>query len=68
MILEALLRRAGSTVSKEALLESCYGFGDEVNLSAVEVIVHRLRRKLEHSRIGIKTLRGLGYLLREEKP
>ena len=68
VILEALLRRAGSTVSKEALLECCYGFGDDVNLSAVEVIVHRLRRKLENRRIGIATLRGLGYVLREEKP
>ena len=67
VVLEALIRRAGATVSKETLLESCYGFGDEVNLSAVEVIVHRLRRKLEHRRIGIATLRGLGYVLRQEK-
>lgn len=65
-MLEALIRRAGTTVSKDALLESCYGFGDEVNLSAVEVIAHRLRRKLEHSSIAIATLRGLGYVLRQE--
>ncbi|MEO5619909.1 MAG: response regulator [Cypionkella sp.] len=68
VILEALIRRAGATVSKETLLESCYGHGDDVNLSAVEVIVHRLRRKLEHSQIGIATLRGLGYVLRQNKP
>lgn len=68
VILQALIRRAGATVSKETLLESCYGHGDDVNLSAVEVIVHRLRRKLEHSRIGIATLRGLGYVLRQDKP
>jgi two-component system response regulator TctD len=67
-ILETLLRRAGTTVSKEALLESAYGFDDDVNLSAVEVHVHRLRKRLEHSSVSIATLRGLGYLLRLEAP
>ena len=63
-LLEALLRRAGTTVSKEMLLESSYGFGDEVNLSAIEVLIHRLRKKIENSGVAIVTLRGLGYLLR----
>ena len=63
-LLEALLRKAGTTVSKEMLLESSYGFNDEVNLSAIEVHIHRLRKKLEHSGVSIATLRGLGYLLR----
>lgn len=66
-ILEALLRRAGATVSKEALLESTYGFDDDVNLSAIEVHVHRLRKKLEGSGVAIATLRGLGYLLRLDR-
>ena len=65
-ILEALLRRAGSAVSKEALLESTYGFDDEVNPSVIEVVVHRLRKKLEGSTVSIATLRGLGYVLRAE--
>jgi len=63
-ILETLLRRAGAAVSKEVLLESTYGFADEVNLSAIEVNIHRLRKKLEPSEVSIATLRGLGYLLR----
>jgi two-component system response regulator TctD len=67
-VLEALLRRAGSTVSKETLLESVYGFEDEVNLSAIEVHVHRLRKRLENSTVTIATLRGLGYLLRQGQP
>ena len=67
-VLETLLTRAGSTVSKEALLEKTYGFADEVNLSAIEVHVHRLRKKLENSGVSVATLRGLGYLLRLEKP
>ncbi|MEO8883399.1 MAG: response regulator [Devosia sp.] len=67
-ILETLLRRAGAAVSKEALLESAYGFEDEVNLSAIEVNIHRLRKKLEASEVSIATLRGVGYLLRLETP
>ncbi len=67
MILEALIRRAGEVVSKEVLLERCYGYGDDVNLSAIEVIVHRLRRKLEQTGIAIATLRGLGYVLRQAR-
>ncbi len=67
-LLETLLRRAGATVSKEALLERSYGFGDDVNLAAIEVQVHRLRKKLENSGVSIVTLRGLGYLLRLDPP
>jgi two-component system, OmpR family, response regulator TctD len=63
-LLETLLRRAGTTVSKETLLERSYGFGDDVNLAAIEVHVHRLRKKIENSGVSIITLRGLGYLLR----
>lgn len=63
-LLEVLLRSAGSTVSKAALLESLYGFDDDVDLAAIELNVHRLRKKLEGSGVAIATLRGLGYLLR----
>lgn len=67
-ILETLLRRAGKTVSKEALLDAAYGHGEEVSPAAIEVAVHRLRRKLEGTSVGIATLRGFGYILRTETP
>lgn len=67
-ILEALVRRGGLAVSKEALLDSAYGFDDEVNPAAVEVIMHRLRRKLEGAAVSIATLRGFGYILRLDAP
>jgi two-component system response regulator TctD len=65
-VLETLVRRSGRPVSKEALLEGTYGFDDEVNAAAIEVHVHRLRRKLEGSPVAIATLRGLGYMLKLE--
>lgn len=67
-VLETLMRRAGMTVSKEALLEGAYGFEDEVSPAAVEVVMHRLRRKLAGSAVEIATLRGFGYILRRTGP
>lgn len=63
-VLEALIRREGQAVTKEWLLETTYSFDADVNPSAVEVIVHRLRKRLEGSNLTIVTVRGLGYLLR----
>lgn len=64
--LEILLLRAGRVVSKDHLAERLYGWGDEVGDNAIEVGIHRLRKKLEPLGINIRTVRGLGYLL--EKP
>ncbi|MCW5624482.1 MAG: response regulator transcription factor [Burkholderiales bacterium] len=62
-VLETLARRAGRVVSKEQLLESLTGWDDDVGLNAIEVYVHRLRKKLEPAGVDIRTLRGLGYLI-----
>lgn len=64
-VLEVLLLRAGRVVSKDQLAEHLYGWGEEVGPNAIEVYVHRLRRKLEHANISIRTIRGLGYLWRK---
>lgn len=63
-VLEVLLRTAGATVSKETLLEAAYSQDDEVNPAAIEVIIHRLRKRLDGQSVTIATLRGLGYILR----
>lgn len=65
-VLEVLLLRAGRLVSKDQLVEHLCGWGDEVSTNAIEVYVHRLRKKLEPLGIHIATLRGLGYCI--EKP
>ncbi|MBX9964833.1 MAG: response regulator transcription factor [Burkholderiales bacterium] len=62
-VLELLARRAGRVVSKEQLVESMTGWDEDVGTNAIEVYVHRLRRKLEPAGVNIRTLRGLGYLI-----
>ncbi|MEZ2223140.1 response regulator [Rhizobium sp. RCC_161_2] len=63
-VLELLVMKAGTTVTKTALSESVFGFDDLADTSAIEIYVHRVRKKLEGSAVQIATLRGLGYLLR----
>ncbi|MBZ0097206.1 MAG: response regulator transcription factor [Sulfuricella sp.] len=62
-VLEILLARVGKVVSKEQLLERLYGHDEEASSNAIEVYVHRLRKKVEAAGITIRTIRGLGYLL-----
>lgn len=63
-LLETLLANRGRVVAKERIFERMFAFNeDEVGLNAVETYVGRLRRKLDGSRVSIRTLRGLGYQL-----
>jgi DNA-binding response OmpR family regulator len=68
-VLEHLLRRSGRVVAKALLEENLYGLSQEVGSNAVEVYVHRLRRHLAEvgASVQIHTLRGVGYLIAEEK-
>lgn len=62
-VLEVLIARAGKPVSKAVLSEQLCSLDDAVSAEAIEIYVHRLRKRLEGSATGIRTLRGLGYLL-----
>ena len=62
-LLEVLLQRAGRLVSKDQLVERLCEWGDEVSNNAIEVYVHRLRKKIEQGNVRIATVRGLGYCL-----
>jgi DNA-binding response OmpR family regulator len=68
--LELLIRRVGRVLTKAAFEEALYGFGEEVSTNAIEVLIHRLRKKLTAAGAEreIHTLRGLGYLLAEPRP
>ena len=63
-VLEALLQRPGSVLSRAQLEDRLYGWGDAVESNAVEVYVHGLRRKLGSD--VIRTLRGVGYFVPKE--
>lgn len=62
-IFEVLLHHFGRAVSKDQLLERLYGYDDAASSNAIEVYVHRLRKKLEKSGMTVRTLYGRGYQL-----
>jgi two-component system OmpR family response regulator len=62
-VLELLMMREGRVVSKEHMVNHLYGWGDEVGPNAIEVYVHRIRKKLEPLGCEIRTVRGMGYLM-----
>lgn len=62
-VLECLLERRGRIVSKAVLTDHVYGVGADVDNTAVEPHVSRLRRRLTGYGVTIKTARGLGYML-----
>jgi len=65
-LLEVFLTRAGRLVSKDQLVNHLCEWGEGISGNAIEVYVHRLRKKLEPGGVRILTVRGLGYSL--EKP
>lgn len=67
LVLQMLMRRAGRTVLRRMLEEAVYGFDDEIQSNALDSHVSRLRRRLSDAgaRVTIHTIRGLGYLLRQ---
>ena len=64
-VLEVLMTRCGKTVGKQALADSLSTIDNDIAPQAIEVYIHRLRKKLEPSDAAIINLRGLGYLLKQ---
>ncbi len=65
-LLELLMRNRGRAVSRDAILESVWGFDHEVSQNNLEVFVRQLRHKVDtHEPKLIHTLRGFGYIMRE---
>ncbi len=62
-LLEVLMQRVGRLVSKEQLMDHLCEWGEEVSNNAIEVYIHRLRKKIEVGGVRIATVRGLGYSL-----
>lgn len=62
-VLRTLIQRSGEPLSKLEITERVFSDDEDVSPEAIEVLVHRLRKRLGSSPVQIKTLRGLGYVL-----
>jgi len=62
-LVEILLRRFGRVVSKDQLVEQLYNYDREVSHNAIEVYIHRVRKKLAGAGVAVRTSYGRGYLL-----
>jgi len=66
-LLEMFIRNPGMTISKEQILDRIWGIESQAMENSVEIYVHYLRKKLDKSNTYIKTIRGLGYVLKEKE-
>ena len=64
MLLKALMEKAGSIMTKEALENKLYSWGEEVASNAIEVHIHNLRKKLPPD--FIQTVHGMGYIVKKK--
>lgn len=63
--LSILATNANSVVSKDALISALYDNVDPPTPNAIEVVISRIRKRLNHSAIELRTVRGVGYMLLE---
>ena len=66
-VLWELITPPGRVISKKALSDKLSGFDESLGANALEAFISRLRKKLAGSGAGIRTLRGLGYLLEAQE-
>jgi two-component system, OmpR family, response regulator TctD len=66
-LLSLLVSKFGTTIDRERLLERIFADEDGVAPNALEVLVSRMRKKLDQSGLDIVTIRGVGYVLRESR-
>ena len=64
-LLKALMERSHQAVAREALIEAVFG-QEAVGPDAIDVLVHRLRKRLQGTAASLTTLRGVGYFLADE--
>lgn len=62
-VMEIFMLKVGRVVSKEQIMEHLCNWEEDIGDNAIEVYIHRLRKKLKDCDIQIRTIRGLGYLL-----
>ncbi|HEY9788699.1 MAG TPA: response regulator transcription factor [Candidatus Obscuribacterales bacterium] len=67
LVLKTLMAHAGRVVSKRQIMDQASEWADESSENAVEILIHRLRKKLDSAGVAINTIRGFGYVLEELK-
>jgi two-component system, OmpR family, response regulator TctD len=55
--------RSGEPLSRQQVMDRVFSDEHDVQASVIDVLLHRLRKRLEHSGVRIHTYRGLGYVL-----
>jgi two-component system OmpR family response regulator len=63
-LLEYLMRHANRVVTKTMILEHIFDYSFDPQTNVIDVLVHRLRSKVEKGKAMIHTIRGVGYVLR----
>ncbi len=58
------MRHANRAVTKTMILEHIFDYSFDPQTNVVDVLVHRLRSKVDKSKAMIHTIRGVGYVLR----
>jgi DNA-binding response OmpR family regulator len=68
-VLEILMRQQGAVVTRELMEQRLYSFDAQLGSNALEVLIHRLRRRLQQvgAAVVIHTVRGVGYLMAEQR-
>jgi two-component system, OmpR family, response regulator len=66
-LLELLIMRAGKVVTKEAIVQSLTTLDDILSDNAIEQYISRLRRRIAPHNLGLRTVRGIGYLLEKSQ-
>ena len=64
-LLRSLIQRSGELLSRQHIIDRVFSDEDDVLPAAVDVLVHRLRKRLEKAGVRVATYRGLGYVLEE---
>ena len=67
-LLKALISRSGEPLSRQQAMDRIFSDEADVQASALDMLLHRLRKRLEHSGVHIHTYRGLGYALESDTP
>ena len=66
MLLQALALKSGQVQTKDQLIQRLTDFDQDMSANALDILIHRLRKKLDGSALSVRTLRGFGYLLESQ--